>query len=291
MIEVKNLYKSFGEKRVFDNAGFTVQDKSICGLVGINGAGKSTLLRILSGVMKSDKGCVTFGGEPVYDNEKVKSGIFFLADDPYYDHNVTGEKLRELYSAFYAFDKEIFYRFAARFNLNLKKPIRNFSKGMKRQVFVAIALACRPKYLFLDEAFDGLDPLARLEVKQYLVSLKENGSTIIIASHSLRELEDICDSFILIDEASVKKNGSIENALNSIFKLQLAFDKYVTPEQLPIEYMDVKLNGSVMTVIARGDKQQAIERIKEMNPILLEEIPMDLEDMFIEEIRERGYLK
>lgn len=291
MINIKQLSKSFGSKKVFVDADATVETGSICGLIGINGAGKSTLLRILSGVMTAEQGEVTIDGQHVYENESVKERIFFLSDDPYYDLGVTGQKLKTLYEVFYNFDNELFNKYAQKFTIDLKKPIRNFSKGMRRQLFISVALACRPDYLFLDEAFDGLDPLARLEFKRGIIDLQERGSTVIIASHSLRELEDICDSFILIDDTSVKVSGKIENALNKIFKLQLAFSQSIHPEQLPFEYISAEESGRVITVVARGDVGAAKEKLSPLNPIIMEEIPMDLEDMFIEEVRERGYLK
>ncbi len=291
MIETINLSKSFGSKTVFNNTDITVEKGSICGLVGINGAGKSTLLRILSGVMRQDGGEVKINGESVYENERVKSKIFFLPDDPYYDTGVTGEKLKKMYSVFYDFDGEIFEYYTSKFSLDLKRPIRNFSKGMKRQLFISVALACRPEYLFLDEAFDGLDPLARLEFKRGLIKMPENGCTVIIASHSLRELEDICDSFILIDETNVRVSGNIEKALSNIFKLQLAFRENIQPENLPFEYIRAEVSGRVITVVARGNKAEITAKISEMKPLIMEEIPMNLEDLFIEEVQERGYLK
>lgn len=291
MIRIFNLSKRFGEKTVYEKADITVEDGSICGLVGINGAGKSTLLRIVSGVMQADNGTVLIDGDPVYDNESVKKKLFFLPDDPYYDTGITGEKIRRLYKTFYDFDSDIFYQYTDQFGLSLNKPIRNFSKGMKRQLFIAAALACRPQYLLLDEAFDGLDPLARLEFKRGLIRLNEEGSTIIIASHSLRELEDICDSFILVDNANVKVCGKIENALEKIFKLQLAFEQNITAEELPIEYIRAELSGRVFTVVARGNIEEAKAKLAEMHPIIMEEIPMDFEDLFIEEVQSRGYLK
>lgn len=291
MISVKHLSKSFGDKKVFVNADVTVETGSICGLIGINGAGKSTLLRILSGVMTAEQGEATVDGQAVYDNEKVKQKIFFLSDDPYYDTGVTGLKIRQLYETFYKFDAELFNSYAQKFGLDLKKPIRNFSKGMKRQLFVSAALACRPEYLFLDEAFDGLDPLARLEFKRGIIDLQEHGTTVIIASHSLRELEDICDSFILIDNTSVKVSGSIEKALSKIFKLQLAFAGDFKLQQLPFEYLRAETVGRVITLVARGDVEEIKQKILPFEPVIMEEIPMDLEDMFIEEVRERGYLK
>ena len=241
--------------------------------------------------MTAEQGEVTIDEQPVYENKKVKQRIFFLSDDPYYDTGVTGQKLKTLYDVFYNFDDELFNKYIEKFALDLKKPIRNFSKGMRRQLFISVALACRPDYLFLDEAFDGLDPLARLEFKRGIIDLQERGSTVIIASHSLRELEDICDSFILIDDTSVKVSGKIENALSKIFKLQLAFSQNIHPEQFPFEYVRAEESGRVITLVARGDVEEIKQKLLPFDPIIMEEIPMDLEDMFIEEVRERGYLK
>lgn len=291
MIQIFQLSKRFGAKTVYENADITVESGSICGLVGINGAGKSTLLRIVSGVLKPDKGTVLIDGEPVYENKAVKKKLFFLPDDPYYDTGVTGEKLCRLYRTFYAFDDDVFRTYTETFSLDLKKPIRSFSKGMKRQLFIAIALSCKPEYLFLDEAFDGLDPLARLEFKRGLIELQQEGSTVVIASHSLRELEDICDSFVLVDNAEVKVSGKIENALENIFKLQLAFREDVKAEDLPFEYLRAEQLGRVFTVVARGDKEAVKAKIAEMDPLIMEEIPMDFEDLFIEEVKSKGYLR
>lgn len=291
MIESVDLKKSFGDKVVYDGANFKIEDGSICGLVGINGAGKSTLLRILSGVLRADAGSIFIDDERVFNNEVVKRDIFFLSDDPYFDANVTGRKIGKLYSAFYPFDEGVFKRYTDLFKLNIDKPIRNFSKGMKRQIFISAALACRPKYLFLDEAFDGLDPLARLEFKRGIIELQEAGSTVIIASHSLRELEDICDSFILIDEARVKSFGKLLAALENIFKLQLAFKGEVEEGDLPFKCLNFTKVGRVITVVARGNKEEALESLAALSPIIVEEIPMDFEDMFIEEVQSRGYLK
>ena len=291
MIESIDLKKCFGEKCVFECANFKIDDGSICGLVGINGAGKSTLLRILSGVLRADAGNVFIDDERVYDNEKVKRGIFFLADDPFFDSNVTGNKIAQLYSVFYDFDDNVYKHYTSFFKLPLDKPIRNFSKGMKRQIFISAALACHPKYLFLDEAFDGLDPLARLEMKRGIIEMQQSGATIVIASHSLRELEDICDSFILIDEAKIKCFGKLTSALENIFKLQLAFKQDIEREDLPFECMTFVKTGKVITIVVRGNKQETLDKIKEMSPLISEEIPMDFEDMFIEEVQSRGYLK
>lgn len=291
MIEVKNVNKSFGEKPVLSDACLSAADGSIFGLIGINGAGKSTLLRLMAGVLKPDSGGIAIDGENVYENEKVKRGIFFLQDDPFYTLNLTARAQAEFYKTFYAFDEQIFSRYAEIFGLDPKKPLRNFSKGMKRQAFVSLALACKPKYLLLDEAFDGLDPLARLEFKRGIIELQESGSTVVISSHSLRELEDICDSFALLDGGSVKTYGNIGNELQRLLKFQLAYDHDVDRENFPFECLRFEKTGRIIRLVAKGDKETIRAQIEKTKPLIVDEIPADFEELFIYEAGERGYLK
>ena len=291
MIEVKNVFKSFGEKEVLKDASLTVKDGAVFGLVGINGAGKSTLLRMLAGVLKPDAGGIFYEGQPVFENSAVKSKMFFLQDDPYYTINVTGRALVDFYKTFYNFDEDVFKRYTQLFDLKCDKPIRNFSKGMKRQLFIALALACKPKYLLLDEAFDGLDPLARLEFKRGLIELQEGGTSVIIASHSLRELEDICDSFALLDDKSVKVYGDIEGELSQLGKFQLVFNEDLNRESLPFACLHYEKTGRVIRVVVKGNLDEIRTCIEKMNPVVCDEIPVDFEDMFIYEVGERGYLK
>ena len=291
MIEVKNVFKSFGVKRVLNAADLQVNNGSIFGLVGINGAGKSTLLRLLAGILKPDDGEILYDGLPVYENQKAKSQIFFLPDDPYYTANLTGKAQADFYKNFYDFDENVFKRYTELFDLKTNKPIRNFSKGMKRQLFIALALACKTKYLLLDEAFDGLDPLARLEFKRGLIELQESGSSVIIASHSLRELEDICDSFALLDNQCVKVYGDIAGELSQLSKFQLVFAENLCQWDLPFTCLHYEKTGRVIRVVVKGDIEKIRTCIEKMNPIVCDEIPMDFEDMFIYEVGERGYLK
>lgn len=285
MITASGIYKAFGNKIVFGGADVTVADGSICGLVGINGAGKSTLLRIICGVFRADRGEVTIDGKPTFDNPEVKRDLFFLADDPFFEHGLTGEKLRAFYKTLYDFDDGIYNSYVQKFGLDLKKPIRNFSKGMKRQIFIAAAFACKPKYLLLDESFDGLDPLARLEFKRGIIDMQGEGATVVIASHSLRELEDICDSFILIDNNEVKVCGKIEDALDNITKLQVVFKTEVSESDIPFPCIRFTRVGRVITIVARGDKQGLLDKLNGMNPLIIDEVGMDFEDYFIEEVR------
>ncbi|MCH5351827.1 MAG: ABC transporter ATP-binding protein [Clostridiales bacterium] len=285
MITASGIKKSFGSKTVFNGADITVDDGSICGLVGINGAGKSTLLRILCGVLTADGGAAQIDGKEIFDNPEVKRGIFFLADEPFFEYGLTCAKLCEFYKTVYDFDEAVFRKYTDKFGSELKKPIRNFSKGMKRQVYIAAAFACKPKYLFLDEAFDGLDPLSRLEFKRGIIELQEGGTTVIIASHSLRELEDICDSFILIDNMTVKVCGKIEDALDNIVKLQVVFSTEMEEKDMPFPCMRFTRVGRVVTVVARGGKDELTAKLEKMNPLIIDEVGMDFEDYFIEEVR------
>lgn len=292
MIEIKGLYKGYGEKPVLRGVDLRIEDGSVFGLVGINGAGKSTLLRVLAGVLKADGGEALIDGQGVYENVAVKKGIFFLPDDPYYEANVTAEGLADLYRVFYEFDEDIFAGFLQEFSLEPRKPIRNFSKGMKRQVFVALALASRPKYLFLDEAFDGLDPLARLIFKRGLIELvEERGTTVIISSHSLRELEDICDSYGILDGGGIASSGDLSETLGGIHKLQMAFEKEVTEEELGIACLSFEKTGRVIQIVVKGEIGAILQKIGDLQPMFVEEIEVDFEEMFVSEIKNRGYIR
>ncbi len=292
MIEIKNLRKSYdGKTDILEEMSVTIPSSSVFGLVGINGSGKSTLLRLISGVLRADHGQILIDGEDVYENEKIKKQIFFLPDDPYYTANVCANELADLYRATHDFNEDVFREYLKRFRLDAKKPIRNFSKGMKRQVFVSLALAVQPKYLLLDEAFDGLDPLARFSLKRSLARMvEEKGGTVIISSHSLRELEDFCDSYGIIDHGKMTCSGDLEGDMQKIYKFQAAFDREVAREELMF-CMSVVQTGRVVQMTARGDKEEIMQKIQALNPLFVEEIEMDFEEMFIDEVQARGYLK
>ena len=206
MIQIKQLSKSFSTKKVLENVNLTIKDGTIMGLVGINGAGKSTLLRLISGVYKQEKGEIIIDNETVFDNEKIKEKIFFLPDEPYYERNTTPASLYELYSTFYKINKAEYWEYLNKFNLPYNSPIHNFSKGMKRQVFVSLAIAIKPKYLLLDEAFDGLDPLARLTFKKALIDFVEDKKSSVIISSIINGFR--FDIFLLNSS-----NGSLQTTL------------------------------------------------------------------------------
>ena len=288
MITIKGLRKSYGTKEVLSGVSLTVPDASVFGLVGINGAGKTTLLRMMADVLRPDEGTVEYDGENIAGNAKKRKELFFLPDEPYYTAGTTVEKLVELYKSFYSFDDELFARYEKLFSLERRTPVRNFSKGMKRQAFAALALACRPKYLLLDEAFDGLDPLARLELKRGIISLE--GTTAVISSHSLRELEDICSGFALLDGGAVADAGDLSETLERVHKFQAAFEEPVPRERFPFECLSFESEGRVVRFVVRGEREEIVSALKALSPIFVEEIKVDFEELFLCEVKSRGYL-
>ncbi len=292
MIEIKNVSHGFGKKQVLQNVNLTLNEGSIMGLVGINGAGKTTLLRLISGVYVPKSGAITIDG---IDNRKesAKKNLFYLPDDPYYTTYSTGNSLYEMYKVFYPrLDKKVFEELLNSFGLSAKKPLRNFSKGMKRQLYIALALAVNPKYLLLDEAFDGLDPLARLSFKKVInQAAEEKGTSVLISSHSLRELEDFCDCYALIDNKTVSSSGDIAERVDRYCKFQLAFAEEPKEEWfqgLPI--VSKECNGRFVRLILEGREDEMQEKLSTLSPAVLEQMNMDFEEVFIQEVRlsERG---
>ena len=288
MIEIQGLKKSYGSKLVLDGVHLTVPDGAKFGLVGINGAGKSTLLRLIADVLRPDEGSILLDGECVTGNAKKREELFFLPDDPYYASGTTIAKLIDLYRTFYPFDRALFDKYASIFGLQLLTPIRNFSKGMKRQAFAALALACRPRYLLLDEAFDGLDPLARLELKRGLIEQEE--CTVLISSHSLRELEDICSGFALLDGGTIADAGDIHDALGKVHKFQFALEREVRREDIPFECLSFEAEGRVAKIIVRGEPEYILRMLEALHPLFVEEIAVDFEELFLCEVQKRGYM-
>ena len=288
MIEIQGLKKSYGTKLVLDGVHLTVPDGAKFGLVGINGAGKSTLLRLIADVLRPDEGIILLDGESVTGNAKKREELFFLPDDPYYASGTTIAKLIDLYRTFYPFDRALFDKYASIFGLQLLTPIRNFSKGMKRQAFAALALACRPRYLLLDEAFDGLDPLARLELKRGLIEQEE--CTVLISSHSLRELEDICSGFALLDGGTIADAGDIHDALGKVHKFQFALEREVRREDIPFECLSFEAEGRVAKIIVRGEAEYIMRMLEALHPLFVEEIAVDFEELFLCEVQKRGYM-
>ncbi len=293
MIKISKLSHSLGGRKILNDINLEIHDGSVMGLVGINGAGKTTLLRLISGVYRAESGEVIIDGESV-ENEGARQKLFFLPDDPYFTVHTTGNTLFEMYKTFYPeMSREVFLHHMESFKLDERKPIRNFSKGMRRQLFIALALAVKPKYLLLDEAFDGLDPLARLEFKRAInEAVERDGISVLISSHSLRELEDFCDSYALIDKMTVSSSGDIAEKVNSFCKFQLAFlEDFDGDIFVGLPTVSVERTGRFVRIVLRGDSDKMKAALERTGAAIIEEMPMDFEELFIHEVEERGEIR
>ena len=293
MIELSHVFKSFGSFNVLNDIDIKIPDKQVFGLVGINGAGKSTLLRIIAGVYQADSGNVLVDGEESFDNERIKKDFFFLSDEPYYDHNSTPKTIVKLYKALYEnLDIDAYFKYLEEYKIDINKKLSKLSKGMKRQVFLSLAFAIKPKYLILDEAFDGLDPLARMKFKQLIIDLMEDyNSTIIISSHSLRELEDICDTYALLNNNRIKSSGNLLDTLGELHKYQIAFKDNITEDIFPKIYKNYSQSGRIIKIITELEEKELVEKINDLNPVVIDELPMDFEELFEALVKSEGYLQ
>lgn len=291
MIKIDGLSHSLGGKTVLKNVCLEVKKGSILGVIGINGAGKSTLLRLMCGVYVPDEGSVAYDGESPLDHS-VRQGIFFLPDDPYYTHGATCKSIVQMYKAFYPdMDMQVYKAFMEKCGLDERKYLRSFSKGMRRQFYIAVALAVKPKYLLLDEAFDGLDPLARKYFKDSIIEYAESeNTTVVITSHSLRELEAFCDGFVLIDGKTVASCGDIAEKTDGMCKYQLAFTQQVMSDifnGLPV--ISVNTNGKFVQIVLACNAEQGAKMLcgLPVKPAVTEEMEMNFEEMFISEVSRR----
>ena len=293
MLCIDSLTHKLGNKTVLKDVSLTVHDSGIMGIVGINGAGKTTLLRLLAGVYIPDSGSITYDGQHPTD-PKVRQGIFFLPDEPYYTAHSTPDSIFEFYKTFYPnADKEQYHKILKIYGIEGNEAMRNFSKGMRRQTFVALALALKPRYLLLDEAFDGLDPLARKVFKEHIAALvDQSGTGVLISSHSLRELEDFCDSFVLIDDHTVKSYGDISEHVERLCKFELAFTHTVTNEFFAdIPACSVNVRGKFATVVMEGEPEKCMELLRSLSPVIMDQVAVDFEEAFIHDVnKDRGVL-
>lgn len=286
MIEIQHLTHSLGGKTILNDITLNLSEGGVMGLIGINGAGKSTLLRLISGVYRPDAGTIFCDGIDVQD-VNVRKRIFFLPDDPYFTISSTGWSIYRFYRTFYPqMNFDAFVGYMQTFKLDPKKPLRNFSKGMRRQLYVALALAIRPKYLLLDEAFDGLDPLARLTFKREINRLvEEQGTGVMISSHSLRELEDFCDSYALIDRSTIAASGGLAENVARFCKFQLAFaDPPMESLFADLPVASLEINGRFVRVILEGASAEMLAMLEALNPLIVEEMPIDFEEYFIHSV-------
>lgn len=292
MIKAEHLTKKFGDFTALDDITCNIQDGCIYGMVGSNGAGKSTFLRIITGVYKQDAGTITIDDVPIWENPTLKQRIAYVPDELFFLNNASMNRMAEMYKAFYPNFSEARYKeLTANFNLDPKKSINTFSKGMKRQAATILALSCRPDYIFFDETFDGLDPVMRNYVKKLICDdVIERHASAIITSHSLRELEDTCDQLALLHRGGLVLESDVENLKTAQFKIQIAFPyEYDRSKFEGIEIQHFVKHGSVSNMIVKGTREETVEKLRAMNPIILDVLPLTLEEIFTYEMEALGY--
>lgn len=293
MIEIRNLTKNFDDVRAVDNLNLNVKEGTVLGLVGSNGSGKSTLLRMLAGVFAPDGGELKLNGEDLYENPVAKGFCYFIPDFPYFYNNSTVDNtasiLRELYPHW---SEQAFEQYCAMFPIKRDAKIINMSKGMQRQAALILALSTCPEYLFLDEIFDGLDPVVRHLLKKILIDhVSRHQMTVIIASHNLRELEDLCDRICLMHRGRVLMERDIDSLRLEFRKVQIAFNMIPNVPNLfaGINVVNVWRNGNVFNVTIRGTEEQFMPAINALNPAYVSAMPLSLEEIFISEMGAAGY--
>lgn len=292
MIEAVNLTKRFEDIVAVDHINATIRDGSVFGLIGTNGAGKSTFLRMMSGVLRPDEGTVKIDGESVFENEKAKSRFFYISDDQFFFSNATPKDMMTYYQMVYPdFDEERFHMLIKNFDLDEKRKINTFSKGMKKQVSVICGVCAGTDYLFCDETFDGLDPVMRQAVKSIFASdMEERRLTPIIASHNLRELEDICDHVGLLHKGGILLSRDLDEMKMNIHKVQCVLQPGMEPEDIvALELLKAEKRGKLCTLTVRGDLSKIEFAMQSVNPVFYETIPLSLEEIFISETEVVGY--
>ena len=290
MIEVRNVMKEFDGFRALDNMSMTVQTGSVYGLVGPNGAGKSTIIRHLTGIYRQDAGEITIDGAPVFENPEVKSRIAYIPDDIFYYANASIREMMDFYRSIYPhFDAERFKKLADVFGLDPKRQMRRLSKGMQKQAAFWIAVSLRPEILILDEPVDGLDPVMRRQIWSIIMAdVAENGTTVLVSSHNLRELEDVCDSVGIMNKGKIMIERSLNELQENIVKIQLALpDGESLPEGLDI--LHKSNTGRLQSLIIHGTQEELTEKLQSAHPLFIDAVPLTLEEIFIYELGGADY--
>ncbi len=290
MIEVRNVMKEFDGFRALDDMSMTVQTGSVYGLVGPNGAGKSTIIRHLTGIYRQDAGEITIDGAPVFENPEVKSRIAYIPDDIFYYANASIREMMDFYRSIYPhFDAERFKKLADVFGLDPKRQMRRLSKGMQKQAAFWIAVSLRPEILILDEPVDGLDPVMRRRIWSIIMAdVAENGTTVLVSSHNLRELEDVCDSVGIMNKGKIMIERSLNELQENIVKIQLALpDGESLPEGLDI--LHKSNTGRLQSLIMHGTQEDLTEKLQSAHPLFIDAVPLTLEEIFIYELGGADY--
>ena len=292
MIKADNLTKRFQGVTAVDHIHAEIQDGTVFGLIGTNGAGKSTFLRMAAGILKPDEGTITLDGESVFEDIWVKARCFYIPDEPYFLGNGTPDDMKTFYQGIYPnFDTDRFGRLLKSFELDGRRKIQTFSKGMKKQLAVLLGICAGTDYLFCDETFDGLDPVMRQTVKSLFANdIEERHLTPVIASHNLRELEDICDHVGLLHRGGMLLSKDLDDMKMNIHKIQCVLPAGLDRTNLQdLDIMTTEQRGSLLTLTVRGQKEEIQARMQSYHPVFFEMIPLSLEEIFISETEVAGY--
>lgn len=292
MIKADNLTKRFQGVTAVDHIHAEIQDGTVFGLIGTNGAGKSTFLRMAAGILKPDEGTITLDGEAVFEDTRVKARCFYIPDEPYFLGNGTADDMKTFYQGIYPnFDTDRFGKLLKSFELDGRRKIQTFSKGMKKQLAVLLGICAGTDYLFCDETFDGLDPVMRQTVKSLFANdIEERHLTPVIASHNLRELEDICDHVGLLHRGGMLLSKDLDDMKMNIHKIQCVLPAGLDRTNLQdLDIMTTEQRGSLLTLTVRGQREEIQARMQSYHPVFFEMIPLSLEEIFISETEVAGY--
>lgn len=286
MIEIKDIKKSFDGFYALNGVNATVKKGSVYGLVGPNGAGKTTLIKHMAGVFMPDSGSITVDGQQVYENASVKSRMFYIPDEIYFFPQASIYDMKKYYKSIYpTFDEVRFQKLQEVFPINPKKGLKRFSRGMQKQAAFWLGICLRPDIMLLDEPVDGLDPVMRRKVWGVLLQdVAEREMTVFVSSHNLRELEDVCDHVGIMHEGKVILERSLTELQNNIVKLQVAFEGELPKEVNKLNILNRQQTGRIWILIVRGNREEILSSISELNPLLVDALPLSLEEIFIYEL-------
>jgi ABC-2 type transport system ATP-binding protein len=292
MIDVQSLSKSYGDFKALDQLDIHIEEGSVYGLLGPNGSGKTTLIKHLVGIYKNESGTITIDNNSVFDNPEIKSKIIYISDDLFYFSQYSIIEMAKFYASMYpGWSWERFNTLKQVFPIDIKRRVVKLSKGMQKQVAFWLGISAKPKVMILDEPVDGLDPVMRKKVwNLVLQDVAEYGTTVLVSSHNLRELEDVCDHVGILFKGKMMVERELDNMKSDIHKLQLAYTNSTPPDIFKEgEVLYQTKNGSVLQFIVRGNKDSIISRVKNTNPVIMDILPLTLEEIFIYELGGKGY--
>lgn len=291
MIETKGLCKNFDKSTALNNVDVKIPEGSVFGVVGSNGSGKSTLLRLIAGVYYADGGEILVDGENPFNNNKIKEEICYLPDTPFFLHQSNLNEMKKFYKMMYPkFNEDTFNTLGEIFKLNVKQRISTMSKGMQRKAALMLSLSTSPKYLLLDEAFDGLDPVMRKGLKSIIAENADKNLTTVIASHNLRDLDELCDSIAIIHNGNIIYCDEIYKLKSNIHKVQAVFKEDIKEKDLEgLNVLKTKKTGSVLSLVIKGESSDISNRLSALNPTFLEIVEPSFEEIFMYEMEGNGY--